>query len=344
MSWLSLAANRYELRAGLRRNLEDADHQALRYEVVSALLGIHALLVADDFYIEREVERAQALLQNFREHIHPPNPALMGDVLSLAIIAGLGGADATDVIRSIATAKIYTTRRDKTLQLLARRILGLDKTPSKPYGKRGHVTTEAQWYHVVERVTPADGFNLAVTLEHDLISLFRRYILPLGYLLAQTEAESDWRIYLRQLMAWGSPIPKNKKEIVYERTATVPRAEVALDPDDKSTWRGFDALELRGDDLVAYYYLGVNWEAPLFFDAKMNIYSFLDNVEFDWRLVKEVVSVELWQRIDAARALREHCAYVVVYDASVASAPEDDLRRAVEHYGVNLITKDVTEV
>ncbi|HEX8129157.1 MAG TPA: hypothetical protein VF527_08660 [Pyrinomonadaceae bacterium] len=342
MSWISLAASRYELREGLRINYEDAGHQAHRFDKLSSLIGLYAMLAGDDFYVKREIERAQILLRDHRDYIHPPNHVLMGEVLSLAVIASLGDMDCSDIFQSIAKMKKYKGKGEKSLQLLARRIAGLEETPNKPSRKRGHVKGEAQWYRFVEKAAPADAFNLAVTPEHPHYSLFQNYVLPLAYLVAFERAGADWRDYLLRLSKWGGSDPGAGRNIVYERTSTAPSVEVKVKPGNKATWRGFDAVELKGEEVFAYYYLGVTWQAPLFFEEDINIYLFLDNVEFDWHLVEEAVATEQWRTLAAAKE-QGRCSYVFVYDAAQITAPEDDLARAEEHYGLNIIARDISE-
>ena len=326
----------------MRINYEDAGHQAQRFAKLSSLIGLYALLTGDEFHIKREIERAQILLRNHHAYIHPPNYMLMGEVLSLAVIASLGDTDCSDIFQSIAGAKKYKDKRETSLQLLARRIAGLEETPTKPYKKRGHVKTEAQWYRLVETADPTDAFNLAVTLEHPRASLLGSYILPLAYLVARAKTNENWRNYLPRLLKWGSPNPEEERNIVYERTVAAPSVEVKVKPEDKATWRGFDAVEIKGEEVFAYYYLGVRWQAPLFFEGDINIYLFLDNVEFDWRLVEEVVAAEQWRTITAAKE-QGRSSYVFVYDAAQITAPEDDLARAAEHYGLNIIARDISE-
>lgn len=345
MSWLSLAAGRHELRAVLQRNLDDPPHKEMRLSSLGSMLGLYALLVGDDYHVDWEVERARLLLEKFATHIRPPNPALMSDVLSLTIIAGLGddAPDYTDIYESIAKARTYKGKRDQSLQLLTERILGRKPVPSKPYKRRGHITKLGQWWRLVEDIAPGSAFDLAVTPEHDQFSEFETQILPLGYLLARDSAGDEWRGHLRQLLAWGSADLENRREVVYERTAKAPPVETKHDPNDEFTWRGFDAVELHGEDVNAYYYLGTNWEAPLFFDESINVYSFLDHVDSNWQLAESALTPELRARVGAAREAGR-CAYIVVYDAGVADAPEDALQRARAHYGLDILTKDITEV
>jgi hypothetical protein len=341
MSWLSLAANRYEMRASLQRNLNYA--QESRTKAISSMLGRYAMLSGDEFHIEREIKIAETILTKYPKEARPPHPYVLSDVMDLAIIASLGEKDFFDVFESIAEAEIYQDKEEKSLQLLARRIVGLETVPAKPYKKRGHIKKAGEWLRLVKDNLPADVFNLAVTPEHDESYLLEKFILPLGFLLAKSQEKEDWRIYLKQLLSWGGANLEKRKNIVYERIAETPDVIGEANPDDKSTWWGFDAVEVRDEEIFAYYYLGTKWEAPLFFQDEINVYRFLDDVEFDWKLVEENVDTEIWDNI-AAKRKQDKCTYVVVYDAASAYAPEQALERAREHYGLKIVTNDITEV
>jgi hypothetical protein len=343
MPWISLSAYRYELRNIIEGNLDYAEDEESRLEEIDAMLGRDAMLVGDEPHVSRESKLAQLVLEEFRDLFDPPDPDVLGDVLSLAVIAELGGGDYGDIFRSVAGAKIYKGRDAKSLQLLARRMAGLEKPPKKAYGERGHVTSAAEWLRLVKDVSPADAFDLSVTPDHPEESLLEKFILPLGYLAARSVEEGDWRARLRRMLRRGSADPGRGANVVYERTAQSPNVEVMPDPEDKSTWRGFDAVELRDGEALAYYYLGVRWQAPLFFEEMINVYQFLDGVELDWQLVEESIAPELWREVAAAKDAGR-CSYVVVYDASNAHAPEPALARAKAHYGLNIIPRDLTEV
>lgn len=341
MSWLSLAANRFEVKNILQRNLKD--NQELRTKTISSMLGRYALLSGDEFYIGREIKIAETILNTYKEETRPPHQYVLSDAFDLAIIASLGGGDYSDVLQSIAKAEIYDEREEKSLQLLAKRIIGTEMVPEKHYKKPGHIKKSGEWVKIVKEITPADSFDLAVTLEHPESYLLEKFILPLGYLLARSQKTEDWRTYFRHLLSWGSADFEKQPNIVYERVNNEPEEIVKAEPEDRKTWRGFDAVELLEDEVIAYYYLGAKWEAPLFFQEEINVYSFLDGVEYDWKLVEENISSETWKSISEIRN-EKNCSYFVVYDSANAYAPEAALQRACEYYNLKIVTKDITEI
>ncbi|HEV2801610.1 MAG TPA: hypothetical protein VGW12_13985 [Pyrinomonadaceae bacterium] len=343
MPWISLSAYRYVLRTIVEGNLDYAEDEESRLEEIDAMYGRSAMLYGDEAHVARECRLARLVLEEFQDEVQTPDPEVLGDVLSLAVMAELDGADCGELFRSIGEAKLYKGRNAKSLQLLARRMAELEKTPTKPYGERGHVKTEAAWLRVVKDVSPADAFGLSVTPDHPEESLLEKFILPLGYLAARAETKGDWRARLRRMLRRGDARAERTDAVVYERTDEPPSVEVRPDPEDRTTWRGFDAVELADDEVVAYYYLGVGWEAPLFFEEMINVYQFLDGVDLDWRLVEETLAPELRRKVKAAREA-EKCSYVVVYDANSAHAPEPALARARAHYGLEIIPRDLTEV
>lgn len=341
MSWLSLAANRSRIKKILQQNQEG--EQDLRTKTISSGIGRYAVLSGDESFIAGEIEIAETILNNYKQETRPPNQYVLSDVFDLAIIASLGKSDYFEVLKSIAEANIYEDKEEKTLQLLARRIVGTEPIPEKQYKKRGHIKKESEWLKIIKDIRPSDAFDLAVTIEHPESYLIEKFILPLGYLLAKSRKGEDWRGYFRELVSWGASNIEKRDGIVYERNNSEPEEIVTAVPDDKTTWRGFDAVELREDEVFAYYYLGTKWEAPLFFQEEINAYSFFDGVDFDWKLVEESVNSAIWE--DISEKLKEKkCTYIVVYDSANASVPEAALQRASEHYGLKIIPKDITEV
>lgn len=340
MSWLSLAANRYEIKNILEKNKDEPEN---RTQMISSMFGRYALLSGEEIQIQREVAIAETILNKYKQETRPPHPFVLSDVFDLAVIASLGEGDYTDIFRSIAEAEIYEEKEEKTLQLIARRITGTEEIPGKKYKKRGHIKKTSEWLKIVKDINPSDAFDLAVTIEHPEAFLLEKFILPLGYLLAKSQNDEERREYFRKLLSWGSANFEKRDKIVYERVNKEPDEIIKAEPDDRTTWRGFDAVELNENGVLAYYYLGTKWEAPLFFQEEINVYSFLDGTESDWKLVEENVSSDVWNNI-SEKINENKCGYVVVYDAANAYAPEPALERASEHYGLKIITKDITEI
>jgi len=341
MSWLSLAANRFRIKKILQENQEG--EQDLRTATISAGIGRYAMLSADKSFINGEIEIAETILNKYKQETRPPNPYVLSDVFDLAIIASLGKSDYFEVLKSIAETNIYQEKEEKMLQLVARRIVGTEPIPEKQYKKRGHIKKESEWLKIIKDIRPSDAFDLAVTIEHPESYLLEKFILPLAYLLAKAGKGEDWRDYFRALVSWGASNFEKRDSIVYERNNSEPEEIVAAVLDDKTTWRGFDAVELRQDEVLAYYYLGTKWEAPLFFQEELNAYSFFDGVDFDWKLVEQSVDSAIWKDI-SEKLDEKKCSYIVAYDSANASVPEAALQRATEYYGLKIIPKDITEV
>jgi hypothetical protein len=339
MTWISLAANRHEVRAVLKRNRDVSKRD--RTTIMSSLLGRYAMLSGDETKIRREIEYAETTLKNFEKNIAPPNAHILSDVFDLSIIAGLGEQDFHHVIESIAADGKYKDKEDKTLQLVAQWITGSKKPPTKRYKRKGHVTTAGEWLKVVKEYAPEDVFNLAVTLDHPESSLLEKFILPLAYLLARTAEKDDWQPVFKQMVAWGSANLSERRNIVYERVEKVP--EETGKGRKKTTARGFDAVELADERLFAYYYLGVTWEAILLIEEDLNTYDFLDNVKSDWKTVRENTDSrtrnKLEKKIDA-----DDCTYVIVIDTKKCYAPESDLKHARRLYDLKIEIRDITEV
>ena len=341
MSWISLAATRYNLRDILQHNLKDKDYQESRFTVVDAADGRDALLIGNGKYVKSEIERAEVLIEEYEEGKKTPHPAVMPQVLSLAVIASLGDKDYSKLFKLIADAKKYRNPWEKSLQHLAKRITGTAKIPDKPYSKPGHISNEVEWFRLVEKAPTAHLFNLAVCPDHSGWFLLCSYVLPLAFLLSQERKKSDWKKDLRELLKWGGPYPENGGTIVYERASETVSGTGNKGSSNQETGRGLDAVEIKNDELFVYYYLGCDWRGSLLFTDETNSYDFLDHVSSDWELVKNTVSDSQWSQISQRKS---DSTYVIVYNAYQASVPEDDLNKAAKHYGLKLVAKDITEI
>ncbi len=337
MSWISLAAKRYRFRELVAEKMADPDYRTSKMKVVTANDGRDALLLGEREAIEVEVRRATDLLSRRRQEKKAPPENVMSKILGLAVIASLGGDDPEFFFKAIAQSKSYKQAWEKSLQLVARRILGLESTPSAPVDQAGHITTDEEWYRLVKKAPTAQAFNLALTPDHPRWVFLGSYVLPLAFLLSQERKAKDKSADLLKLMRTGTPDPEGLGTVLYERVAEISASK-------KSESRlGFDAIEMKKGELRAYYYLGIRWQAPLLFQDDLNTYDFLDHLEADWKTVKQAVSEELWSKIEKARA-ENNCTYVVVYDGNNAFAPEEALQRAAAHYQLNIETHDLTEI
>ena len=243
------------------------------------------------------------------------------------------------MIDVIYETKIYRNDWEKTLQLIAKRIVKAADAPEPPYKKNGHVTKEGQWFKLVEKAPASHAYNLAVCPDHSGWTLMCSYVLPLAFQWCRERKKKDWKKDLRELLKWGGPFPEEARNVVYERISEKPKANSKVEASDETTWRGFDAVEIKGDELYAYYYLGAESKSCSILPGKEP--GFLDYVELDWKLVKENIPEKQWAKV---AALQKDCVYVIVYNASRCSVSEPDLVKAGKHYNLNLIARDITEL
>ena len=342
MPWISLAATRTPYRRMVAERREQPGYAESRMRVVTADEARNALLAGDSEWADVEGRRALVLLDSKGKEWMPPPALTMAKVFGLAVVASLVGYDPTDMFNSIAKARGYGDTDDKSLQLIARRIVGLEESPRKPHGEPGHVEKESEWYKLVKRAPATHALDLSLTPDHHLWPVLNKFTMPLAYLTAQERARPDRAADLKLLMHMGA-YPERRGEIVYEREDERPDFEDDATPAERNKWKGFDALEIKDGELFVYYYLGTRWKAPLIFQEDLDTFEFLKRVPKDWRALEKSVPQALWARIKEARERRE-CTYVLVYDSYDAEAPEEDLQMAAEHYELKLEARDLTEV
>jgi hypothetical protein len=350
MPWISLAATRCGFEHRLAEKFARPGYAESSMRRVTADDGLAALLTGNEKYIKGEVKRAQAVLAKRHTEWEPPPAEVMSKAFGIAVLCALAGTDPTPIIRAIAEAKGYEAPRDRSLQLIARRISGLEAAPTAPVEKPGHVSTDAQWYRVVKQAPAPHAFDLALTPDHPRWPLLADFVLPLGWQLALERNAAAPADELKTLLRLGA-YPERRGDVVYERTNERADLDEATETDEEAddgktseesaTFNGFDAVEERADKLYAYYYLGMRWQVPLYFQEDLNAYDFLAHVAADWRTVHKAVGGKQWAQLERRRA---ECIYVIVYDAHETYVPEGHLEAAAEHYKLQLEARDLTEV
>lgn len=343
MPWVSLAAARCGFEHRMKEKTADPGYAESRMRRLTSDDGLAAMITGEEKYIKIELKRAAAALERRREEWLPPPPESMSKAFGIAVLCAAAGEDPAPIIEAIADAKDYKAPRDRSLQFIARRIAGGEPSPKEAAAKPGHVSTDSQWYRLVKSASAAHAFDLAITPDHPRWPMLADFVLPLGWQLALERNAKKPGEELKKLLYWGA-YPERRGDVVYERTKE--RADFAAsseDEDEPGEWdvSGFDAVEERDGRLYAYYYLGMRWQVPLYFQEDLNAYEFLDNVAADWRAVRKAVGDK---HRAAVEKLREECTYVIAYDAHETYVPEGHLEAAAEHYGLRLEARDLTEV
>ncbi|MDX6269211.1 MAG: hypothetical protein QOD28_434 [Acidobacteriota bacterium] len=342
MPWISLAATRETYRRMVAELRDEPGYAESQMRVVTSNDARNALLAGDGEWADVEGRRCRALLERKRKEWRPPPEETMWKVFGLAVAASLVGDDPASVIEAIAKSRSYRDAEDKSLQLVARRIAGLEESPQKPYAEPGHVGTEAEWFKLVKRAPAAHALDLSLTPDHHLWPVLTKFTLPLAYLVAQERARPDRAADLKLLMSMGAH-PERRGDIIYEREDERPDFKNDATPAERNRWKGFDALEIKDGELFVYYYLGIRWKAPLIFQEDLDTFEFLARVPKDWRALEKSVTQTQLAKLKEAR---EHgrCTYVLVYDSYESETSEGDLLAAAAHYKLKLEARDLTEV
>jgi hypothetical protein len=135
--------------------------------------------------------------------------------------------------------------------------------------------------------------------------------------------------------------PERHPGVIYERQQQRPDHFTVPEPQQPSTWYGFDAVELREGRLLAYHYMGFGWRAPLLFEGSLNAFQFLDSLPLSWQLLRAGVTEEQWREVSALER-SGRCTHVVVCDMNHVNVSPPHIERAARHYGLTLEVQDVT--
>jgi hypothetical protein len=325
-------------------------------------------------YLAESLEKPETLVDFFM--IEPAGRAAieLGDRAALARLVEISRSRYDAVLRDDITPKLLThftdlsvivtwscfyhfagedqSARWRTLLQLpgevtdpsTRALLGILATLDEPVRKPARARklryprTEKEFLRDLGNRSTAESLDITNSPDHPAYpDWMGSYVLPLA-LKRSRELGTD-PITPASMGAW----PERRGELLYGRTVPRPPYDTKVNPDDPKTYTGFDALERKGEELLAYHYVGIAWKAPLAFEAGLNAFTFLESLPCDWRQVRENVSAENWGWI--ARAREEgRCTHVVVYDPTEAGASEGAVKAAGEHYGVRLVAKGLFDV
>jgi hypothetical protein len=337
MPWISLAATRYRFKADMAYYYGKSDHEKVETQPIDARAGLESLLSGE--YVDRELKRAVGLLKRSGAERKIMRDAL-DSVLSLACLAWMAGHDIDPVLDQIRKGKAFRSPLEKKLKLMAEWITDPTAAP-QPKSPRGeHVQDEKEFLRVLERLAPEEALDIALTPDHGAWTTFSSFILPLAVVVTKRRgAEPDT---VRRLLYLG-PHPERRGHVLFEATQAPPKFRVAVRADDRSTWPSFAAVEIKGETLFAYHYMGISWKAPLLFEPDLNAFDFLDHLELSWKLVEEAVPAKDWKQIQQLRKAG-HSQHVVAFDSTEAAAPEGDLDAAAQHYGLALEAHDLLAI
>ena len=341
MSWISLAATRYRQRQLVSQAFAGTSYASSPLRVVSSLETLTALLAGDRTAFDSEARRAEPLIRRLAGERKAPSTDGMASVFGLAVVGSLLGDDSLAIIDRIARARSYRDAQDKALQLIARRIMGLEPEVEHPYRVLGHVETEAAWVELVRMAPTLHALRLATCPDHPQWPLLSDFVLPLALLAARKLKSATPAETLIDLVSNGGEPVKPSRTVVYERAFPL-SAEDSTEAAHPKTERGFDAITLDNGMLTAYYWLGFRWKAPLVYEPALNSFDFLERVASDWEAVEASCPTD---KRDGLRILRESgCRYTVVIDASESFSEPGDILAAAEAYGISLEVRDFTQV
>jgi hypothetical protein len=350
MGWINLVSTRFLLRRNVKNYVEKLESTAQPPDLgSSAFAGSYALLSDEREIFTRITRLSLPLLDNYRSSKRKSSdlvrPLIFPDLVALLVMANLAGDDRRELWSKIASAKpAAKDLRMLELHKVVCRITGAH--PDSPGSRQpglGAVESESQWLKLLKTAPTRALFDLAISPDSNLwTSVLKIFVLPLGLLLSKELAESGEIVDPFELFKLGA-YPERHPNVIYERQ--YPRPNFGIEPRDEQpeSWVGFDAVEVSGNELLAYHYVGLKWKAPLLFDQELNAFQFLGQIDKSWKLVKQHISSEQYAEIEKLKKAGQ-CEHIVVYDENEASCPLEDLQRAAQHYGVNLQARDVTEV
>jgi hypothetical protein len=341
MCWISLAATRYDTRAEAEVQLDDWEDSTENSSSMKPVLL--AFLSGEQQYVARARKLSHKLLQFFDDSEDLLHPAVLPDVVGLSVAAHIDGDDQTRLWKKIVTRAKPKDARMRALQAVVSKLLSAPgKSEPRPEPVRGHVHTEAQWIKLVAKGPAHRIFDLAATPDHPLwLDCLQFFVLPLGLIYHRELTAADVKdVSIFDLFRMGS-YPWRHPAVIYERVQEKPDSLSRPDPKDPATWFGIDAIDVLGDNIRAYHYLGFDWQAPLLFEGGVNAYRFLDTLDLSWKQVEQTIPKPDWQML-SPRLNSEKCSHIVVHDEEVSPAVSPDIEDAAKHYGLRLDVEDVT--
>jgi hypothetical protein len=341
MPWISLAATRHKFKKDVQVWFSDPDHENMAGAMLTSREGRDAALAGDRSYVDREAKRAVGLLAKVdpAKKISPEN---YGDVMGLAALATLAGTKPEPWLENISKSARPKQPEARAFHDLAKKILLPSPVKYTEEPEPGHVTNDKEWFKLLAETSSDHAFDLSETPDHNIWAALTKFVLPLGYLVAKERELAGKKVDLAELWKMG-PYPERRGRVIYERTLPKPKFGTKVDPEAPATWPGFDAVEIKGSEVIAYHYLGITWKAPIVMSKGLNAFEFLDHLDLSFQHLEESLTDLDKKRIQTARKAKEilHC---VVFDSAEAFADEDSIAAAAEHYGVKLEVKDLTEV
>jgi hypothetical protein len=346
MCWINLAATRYELRRSAEQSLNDWEGAArpgfgvLRPALLPLLSGNREL-------VARALPLSARLLRQFYSEVDEDllgTPPVLPNLVGLSVAAHLAGEDQSRLWRRVAEAAEFADPVMRELQRVVAALCG-----ARPFGGREqaedewHVTSEEDWLWRLGHAPARRLFDLAASPDHELWPYdLDSFVLPLGLLWHGELAASGAEFDPLKLYSQGA-YPERHTGVIYERQQPRPDHFTVPEPQQPSTWYGFDAVELREGRLLAYHYLGFGWRAPLLFEGSLNAFQFLDSLSLSWQLLQSSLPEEQWREVSALER-SGRCTHVIVCDMNYVNVSPPHLERAARHYGIALEARDITLV
>jgi len=349
MAWINLASRRYVARAEAEFCFGPESTTTASMHVSGEIRA--ALLAGEPSRLEGHADAYRDLLRWKTEGGKTPDAGTLADTFAIVTGVAVLGRDVRPILRAIAGGKNYRDPCSRLLRSIAATVLEPSRRRPAPRPGRwrpshGHVLKErskgATWFEFASRVAADVALDLALCPDYEQFGYeLGRTMLPLAMLVHAERRARGETSDLAELVRLG-PYAERRAEVVFERTQAQPelfvsqRRHVAISRKPES-WPSFDAVEIRGDELIAYHHLGLSFKAPLLFDRHLDAFAFLAEIERSWQLVEKQVAKRVWDRISRLRR-SGRSKHVVVYDPAEAGPMAGHTAAAAEHYGVRLET------
>lgn len=260
--------------------------------------------------------------------------------LPLAVVAELATLELADAITAVRPAPLPKVNRRRGKDEEAQHALTLlsGRSPVEMTGRKalpkGHVYTRAALTRAMIAGSPERALALVTTPDHPAYPSLEPWTPILALALCRTLPAPERATALWHMVHNG--VAPFARRIIFERR----RAPTEYGNRRDAKWRGFDAVEIREAEVIAYHYLGVRWHAPLLFEGELDAFWFLGMLDEAWRELKDSVGTATWKLIEEARS-HKRVRHIVVHDENKVPTSVDDLGRAAKHYGVQLEAVDL---
>lgn len=289
MAWINLVSNRFEIRQNALKSLTSWKNE---HELIgNHKFGLYTLLSGDESLFHQSTFFTEKWLVYYlkKEKVWGQS-TVYPTMINLSILLHLAGKNMKAVFSNLSLVKVENTVLNKSLQKLILSYLNGGEVGKNVLSEQ--ITSEKEWVKALVSVKPENLFDLSLCPDHPMWTmLLSHYCLPLSLFLPNKKSPINY-------FANGFSF-QNHTDVLYERQYRKPLLETEV-TSDSNTLPGFDAIEIKNNELLFYYWLGFDWQATIDFTSHtLNAFKAFQNFKESINVIKNQVEIKKWQTISA---------------------------------------------